>query len=241
MILRVAWAARCRKTARDPLTCQRIRQRTWLRAETAKHPGGGGPQDGERPPTCQPTCQPTWLRAETAKRPKAVAAWIRLATSPSRFRVERSSWMPKVTASIRMGSITMTGGDVTVNGPVNGGNGAIDFAGTFDISGGTLLAIGSSGMAECPAYGFGSGFPEHDASETVNSESEPRHGCGCGRRHCPQPSPRSRKSSRWSSPPRDVTSGTEYTVYQVEDGATDVSEWHRAGYGHGRRVHQRNV
>lgn len=49
------------------------------------------------------------------------------------------------------GSIKMTGGTVNVNGPTDNGNGAIDYNGTFDISGGTLIAAGSSGMAQAPS------------------------------------------------------------------------------------------
>jgi hypothetical protein len=48
------------------------------------------------------------------------------------------------------GSITMTGGAVIVNGPTNNANGPIDYDGTFKVSGGTLLAVGSSGMPQAP-------------------------------------------------------------------------------------------
>ena len=48
------------------------------------------------------------------------------------------------------GSISMTGGEVTVIGPSNSGNGTFDFASSFDITGGSLIAIGSSGMAQTP-------------------------------------------------------------------------------------------
>jgi hypothetical protein len=48
------------------------------------------------------------------------------------------------------GSITMTGGEVIVNGPTNNANGPIDYDGTFKVSGGTLLAVGSSGMPHAP-------------------------------------------------------------------------------------------
>lgn len=52
------------------------------------------------------------------------------------------------------GSIRMSGGSVYVFGPTNNGNGAIDIgdsmSDTMTISGGTLLAVGSSGMAESP-------------------------------------------------------------------------------------------
>ena len=49
------------------------------------------------------------------------------------------------------GHIVMTGGTVLVYGPTNNGNGPIDFGdGSYGmtISGGTFLAVGSSGMAE---------------------------------------------------------------------------------------------
>ncbi|KAA0944262.1 carbohydrate-binding domain-containing protein [Sporosarcina sp. ANT_H38] len=45
------------------------------------------------------------------------------------------------------GSISMTGGTVIVNGPTNNGNGALDYDEDFEISGGVLIAAGSSGMA----------------------------------------------------------------------------------------------
>lgn len=46
------------------------------------------------------------------------------------------------------GSITMKDGIAIVNGPTNGGNGALDYDGTFDISGGTLIASGNLGMVQ---------------------------------------------------------------------------------------------
>ncbi|HWV15394.1 MAG TPA: carbohydrate-binding domain-containing protein [Cellvibrio sp.] len=49
------------------------------------------------------------------------------------------------------GSIVMTGGTVIVNGPTANNNAAIDYDGTFVISGGYLLAAGSSGMAQAPS------------------------------------------------------------------------------------------
>ena len=49
------------------------------------------------------------------------------------------------------GSIYMASGTVIVNGPTNGGNGALDYDGTFELSGGTLIAAGSAGMAQTPS------------------------------------------------------------------------------------------
>lgn len=49
------------------------------------------------------------------------------------------------------GSIEMTGGTVLVNGPTDGGNGALDYDATFNISGGLLIAMGSSAMLQTPS------------------------------------------------------------------------------------------
>lgn len=46
------------------------------------------------------------------------------------------------------GSINITDGIVLVNGPTNDGNAALDYDGTFLVSGGTVIAAGSSGMAQ---------------------------------------------------------------------------------------------
>lgn len=49
------------------------------------------------------------------------------------------------------GSAAMSGGTLYIDGPTNSGNGALDFGGEFTVTGGTLIAAGSSGMAERPA------------------------------------------------------------------------------------------
>ena len=46
------------------------------------------------------------------------------------------------------GYIYMSGGNVSIDGPLNGGNGALDYGIEFKITGGTLIAVGSLGMAE---------------------------------------------------------------------------------------------
>lgn len=48
------------------------------------------------------------------------------------------------------GSIEMTNGTVMVNGPTANNNAPLDYDGTFKISGGFLIAAGSSGMAQQP-------------------------------------------------------------------------------------------
>ena len=76
-------------------------------------------------------------------------------------------------ASTSKGSLSISGGDITVNaagdgidvngdflmtdgyvvvyGPTDNGNAALDYDGTFNISGGTIIAAGSSGMAQAPS------------------------------------------------------------------------------------------
>lgn len=49
------------------------------------------------------------------------------------------------------GSATMTGGTAIVYGPTNGGNGALDYDSAFEVTGGTLVAIGSVGMVQSPS------------------------------------------------------------------------------------------
>lgn len=46
------------------------------------------------------------------------------------------------------GAIKMKDGIVIINGPTNGGNGALDYDTTFEVTGGTLIAAGSSQMAQ---------------------------------------------------------------------------------------------
>ena len=47
-------------------------------------------------------------------------------------------------------SINMSDGTVIIHGPTSNFNGAIDYQGNFQISGGVLVGAGSAGMAEAP-------------------------------------------------------------------------------------------
>lgn len=46
------------------------------------------------------------------------------------------------------GDLHVIGGTIYVTGPSNDGNGALDYAGSADITGGTIVAVGMSGMAQ---------------------------------------------------------------------------------------------
>ena len=67
------------------------------------------------------------------------------------------------------GDLRVEGGDITINGPSNGGNGAIDIGtengGEGFISGGTVIALGTSSMAE----NFGSTSTQCAFLVTMNS------------------------------------------------------------------------
>jgi hypothetical protein len=49
------------------------------------------------------------------------------------------------------GPVFMTGGTVIIDGPADDRNGALDYLSEFTITGGYLVAVGSSGMAEAPS------------------------------------------------------------------------------------------
>lgn len=46
------------------------------------------------------------------------------------------------------GKVIIDGGEVNVDGPTNSGNGALDYDSSFEINGGELYAVGSSGMSQ---------------------------------------------------------------------------------------------
>lgn len=70
------------------------------------------------------------------------------------------------------GSIAMTDGRVIVNGPTSNGNGPLDYNNSFDMSGGFLIAVGSSGMAqavseESSQYSLLMTYPETQKAGTI--------------------------------------------------------------------------
>lgn len=75
------------------------------------------------------------------------------------------------------GSIYMTDGLVIINGPENNGNGALDYDGDFEISGGTLIAAGSAGMSQTPSESSSQNcvsitLSQQEANSIVHIESE---------------------------------------------------------------------
>jgi hypothetical protein len=70
------------------------------------------------------------------------------------------------------GPIDMTAGIVLINGPTANNNGALDYAGAFNVSGGFLVAVGSAGMAQAPSesstqYSVAHTFQSPQAADTI--------------------------------------------------------------------------
>ena len=63
------------------------------------------------------------------------------------------------------GPVNMNDGRVIIHGPTANDNGALDYFGTFNITGGFLVGAGSSGMAEAP------GLPSTQYSVLINFRS----------------------------------------------------------------------
>lgn len=59
-------------------------------------------------------------------------------------------WTRTATVSTPTAICISTGGTILVCGPTGNGNGALDYDGSCEITGGILVAAGSSGMAEAP-------------------------------------------------------------------------------------------
>ncbi|KRF37672.1 carbohydrate-binding domain-containing protein [Nocardioides sp. Soil805] len=70
------------------------------------------------------------------------------------------------------GDAVITGGDITVYGPTTDGNGALDVNGTFEVTGGTLVATGSSGMMVAPSTDSAQGWIATALPSTVTAGSE---------------------------------------------------------------------
>lgn len=70
------------------------------------------------------------------------------------------------------GNAYMSAGSLTINGPTSSGDGAIDVVGSFDVTGGDLIAAGSAGMAETPDASSAQSFVQVNASAQAGSAIE---------------------------------------------------------------------
>lgn len=108
------------------------------------------------------------------------------------------------------GKISMTGGKVEVQGPVIGGNGALDFDEDFVISGGILLGIGSPDMVQELSNSSSQGFITETLSTSITAGTSIAVSDSAGGEIA---SITASKNAGWyiiSAP--EITSGEQYTV-----------------------------
>lgn len=109
------------------------------------------------------------------------------------------------------GSINMSGGVVIINGPTQSGNGALDYDIAFQITGGELVAVGSSGMLQAPdatstQYSLAVGFDNVLQADTlVNIQNN------AGETVLTFAPAKSYQAIAFSSP--ELVSGETYTIY----------------------------
>lgn len=117
------------------------------------------------------------------------------------------------------GKLYVTGGYTVVDGPTNAGNGALDYDGTASITGGTFIALGSSGMAlnfteaeqGSILVNFESSFSKGDEITLVDSEGNTVSFTDQdGNKTSKITAAKSGNSVLISSP--DITSGGTYTL-----------------------------
>ena len=133
------------------------------------------------------------------------------------------------------GSIYMTDGLVIVNGPINNGNGALDYDSKFDISGGTLISAGSSGMLQAPSESSSQNslkivMNSLDAGTIVRIESED------GKELLTFAPAKNFASLVVSSP--EITSGTTYKVYTggTVSGESKDGVYDKGTYENGKEI-----
>lgn len=110
------------------------------------------------------------------------------------------------------GTISMSGGILVVFGPTDNGNGALDYDQSFALSGGTLIALGSKGMAQAPStlsQPCISIYSSAGADTTIEVRDEQ------GNAVLTAITPKACESLIFSSP--ELTAGSTYTIYADEE------------------------
>lgn len=122
------------------------------------------------------------------------------------------------------GNLTVSGGAVTVDGPADDGNSALDADGTILVTGGVLIAAGSSGMAEYPDTASTQNVIIATFSQTQPAGSTVRITDADGNELLSF-APAERYASVIFSAP-EIQSGEEYTVFSDETalGSVTVTE-----------------
>lgn len=109
------------------------------------------------------------------------------------------------------GTIAQSGGSLTVYGPTSSGNGALDYEKSYALSGGTLIALGSMGMAQAPST-LSQPCLSISAKAAAGSKLEVRAG---GEVVLETTTLKAAQSLIFSSD--KLTEGTEYEIYAGEE------------------------
>jgi hypothetical protein len=115
------------------------------------------------------------------------------------------------------GTAQITGGTLVVNGPTQSMNGALDVNGSFTISGGVLLAAGSSGMVVAPATDSAQGWLSATMPSTVAAGTTVQVVGPDGAVVATFVTSKAVQNIVFSSPA--ITAGTQYQVYLGGTGA----------------------
>lgn len=111
------------------------------------------------------------------------------------------------------GNLIIEGGEIYVSGPINDGNGAIDFGDNSSswITGGTIIAVGSTGMAESFGAGNSTQYSVlHNLSSKVAGETEIIIKDSSGKTIISYKPEKEFQSVVFSSP--DIKDGETYTI-----------------------------
>ena len=131
------------------------------------------------------------------------------------------------------GNLTITGGRVLVNGPTDGGNGALDYDGEGSITGGSVMIVGSNGMA----MGFGSQSSQASilASVSGSTGSQIQVTDSNGKEILSMTAKKNFQSILLSSP--DMKDGKNYTItvdgQSTSETASLTSQSGNGGFGGG--------
>lgn len=106
------------------------------------------------------------------------------------------------------GTVAQSGGTIIIYGPTNSGNGAIDYQRSYALSGGTLIALGSQGMAQAPSA---LSQPCLSINSNVKAGSVIEVRDSSGKAILSTTTPKACQSLIFSS--KDIVSGSEYSIY----------------------------
>ncbi|MFZ1290879.1 MAG: carbohydrate-binding domain-containing protein [Melioribacteraceae bacterium] len=120
------------------------------------------------------------------------------------------------------GSVYMTDGKVVVHGPTSNNNGAIDYDGVFKISGGFIIAAGSSGMAQTPGTSSTQNSLLLNFTSTISAGTLFNIQTNAGSELITFKPIKNYQSIVFSSP--NLTTGTTYNVYTGGSSNGDVND-----------------